>query len=125
MEPLDWDDALAMWTDADDGGELDDNGAGEGWVTVAEAERRAGVSRSALRAWYRSSQVPSRLVDGPYGPQRLLPLGPVIERAQRSPRVRRRAAQGVGLEAELTLLRQRVDELERRLGEVERRSPPS
>lgn len=116
---------MARWTGEDDGGELDDRGAGERWVTVAEAERRAGVSRSALRAWYRSDQVPSRLVDGPYGPQRLLPLGPVIERAQRSPRVRKRAAQGVGLEAELTLLRQRVDDLERRLGAIEGRSASS
>ncbi len=114
MEPLDWDDALSAWSD-----EVDD-----GWVTVAEAERQAGVSRSALRAWYRSGQVPSRLVEGPYGPQRLLPLGAVVERAQRSPRVRKRAADAIGLEAELTLLRQRVDDLERRLAGVEAdRSP--
>ena len=109
MDDLDWDDALRAWS----------AGTDEGWVTLADAERQAGISRSALRAWYRSGQVASRLIDGPHGPQRLVPLGAVVERAQQSPRVRKRAAQAVGLEAELALLRDRVDALERRLAALE------
>src|SRR5262245_64606959 len=49
-----------------------------------------GVSRSALRAWYRNGEIPSRLADGPNGPQRLVPLDAVIDRAARSPRIQRR-----------------------------------
>lgn len=92
------------------------------WVTLAEAEARVGVSRSALRAWYRSGHIPTRLTDGPHGPQHLVPLEAVLERAGRSPRLQRKAARGVGVEAELALLRERVAELERRLAALERRS---
>jgi transposase len=95
----------------------------ETWVTLAEAEARVGVSRSALRSWYRTGQVPSRLVDGPHGPQHLVPLDAVIERAEHSPRLQRKAARAVGVEAELALLRDRVADLERRLAAVERRFP--
>jgi hypothetical protein len=111
-----WDRVLEQWnleagTDAD----------AETWVTLAEAEARAGVSRSALRAWYRSGQVPSRLVDGRHGPQQLVPLEAVVARAEQSPRLQRKAARAVGVEAEVALLRERVAELERRLSELERR----
>ncbi len=51
-EPLDWDSLLDVR-----------------WVSLAEAEQSVGVSRSALRTWYRSGQIPSRLVDGPFGPR--------------------------------------------------------
>ena len=56
------------------------------WVALAEAERRANVSRSTLRTWYRTGQVASRLTPGPHGLQRLVPLEVVLERAARSPR---------------------------------------
>src|SRR5687768_3707799 len=56
------------------------------WVSLAEAEERAGVSRSTLRAWYRGGQIASRLVPGPHGMQRFVPLDAVLERVARSPR---------------------------------------
>ena len=58
-DELDWDQALAAWSSEPEAT----------WVTLGEAERQAGVSNSALRSWYRSGQVPSRLVDGPHGVQ--------------------------------------------------------
>lgn len=97
----------------------------ETWVTLAEAEARVGVSRSALRSWYRSGQVPTRLTDGPHGPQHLVPLEAVLERAEQSPRLQRKAARAVSVEAEVALLRERVAELERRLAAVERRDAAS
>lgn len=62
-----------------------------GWLSLAEAEKRVGVSRSTLRAWYRGGQIASRLMPGPHGLQRLVPLEAVIERAARSPRTGPRA----------------------------------
>ena len=56
------------------------------WVPLAVADRRAGVSRSTLRAWYRTGQVASRLTPGPHGLQRLVPLEVVLDRVARSPR---------------------------------------
>ena len=109
-DEYDWERALEAWS-AD---------PGAAWVTLAEAERQAGVSKSALRSWYRSGQVPSRLVDGPHGVQRLVPLDAVVERASQSPRIQRRLAGGVGLEAEVALLREQVNDLERRLRRLER-----
>ncbi|MGH9245167.1 MAG: excisionase [Acidimicrobiales bacterium] len=91
------------------------------WVTLSQAEVDAGVSRSALRAWYRSGQIPSRLIDGPNGPQRLVPLDAVIERAARSPRIQKRAEREIAVEAQVTLLQHRVDQLELRLAAVERK----
>jgi len=91
------------------------------WVPLARAEAETGVSRSALRSWYRNGEIPSRLVDGPNGPQRLVPLDAVIERASRSPRIQRRAEREVSLEAQVALLRHRVDQLEFRLAALERR----
>ena len=108
-DELDWDQALAAWSSEPEGT----------WVTLGEAERRAGVSNSALRSWYRSGQVPSRLVDGPHGVQRMVPLEAVIERAARSPRIQRRIAGAIGLEAEVAILRQQVEALEARLRRLE------
>jgi hypothetical protein len=93
------------------------------WVQLAEAEAETGASRSALRAWYRNGEIPSRVVDGPNGPQRLVPLDAVVERAARSPRIQRRAEREVGLEAELAVLRTRVDQLEQRLATLETHPP--
>ncbi len=109
MSDFDWDQAFEALS-AEPGG---------AWVTLAEAERQTGVSKSALRAWYRSAQVPSRMVDGPHGVQRLVPLDAVVARASQSPRIQRRLAGGVGLEAEITLLRRQVEELERRVRRLE------
>ncbi len=113
-DDLDWEQALEAWSS--------ESAEAEGmWVTLAEAERRAGVSNSALRSWYRSGQVPSRLVDGPHGVQRLVPLDAVVQRAAQSPRIQRRIAGAIGLEAEVALLRHRVEELEARLRRLEDR----
>jgi transposase len=108
-DDLDWERALAEWSTEPEGT----------WVTLAEAERRAGVSNSALRSWYRSGQVPSRLVDGPHGVQRLVPLDDVLRRAAQSPRIQRRIAGAIGLEAEVAILRQQVDALEARIRRLE------
>ena len=59
-----------------DGGDIDAT-----WVPLVDASAAAGVSRSALRTWYRSGQIPSRLEAGPHGPQRMVPRELVIERA--------------------------------------------
>lgn len=108
-EELDWEKALDAWANEPEGT----------WVTLAEAERQAGVSNSALRSWYRSGQVPSRLVDGPHGVQRLVPLEVVAERAAKSPRIQRRIAGAVGLEAEVAILRQQVADLTERVRRLE------
>src|SRR3954452_10798682 len=94
---------------------------GTTWVPLAEAEEQAGVSRSALRSWYRNGEIRSRLVDGPHGPQRLGPLGAGLERGGRSPRIRRRAEREISLEAQVALLRSQVDRLEIRLAALEAR----
>jgi transposase len=117
--PTEWDDRLAAWRDELELlAKLDDTP----WVPLAIAEAEAGVSRSALRAWYRNGEIASRLVDGPHGPQRLVPLQAVIERASQSARIQRRAEREVSLEAQMTLLRHRVDQLELRLATLEHRS---
>jgi transposase len=114
---MDWEDRLDAW-------ELELNATMEGsdWVTLEQAAREVGVSRAALRSWYRTDQIPSRLVDGPHGPQRLVPLAPVAARAEASPRLRRGAQRRLGDEAQLELLRHRVDSLEIRLAALEEQS---
>ena len=117
--PSEWDDRLDAWRDELELlAKLDDTP----WVPLAIAEAEAGVSRSALRAWYRNGEVASRLVDGPHGPQRLVPLQAVLDRAAKSARIQRRAEREISLEAQLTLLRHRIDQLELRLAALEHRS---
>ena len=118
---MDWEDRLDEWEL-----ELELNAHLEGsdWVTLEKAAE-TGVSRAALRTWYRTGQIPSRLVDGPHGPQRLVPLAMVAERAETSPRLRKTAERRLADEAQLEILRHRVDELERRLAELESRLPPA
>ncbi|MPZ28236.1 MAG: excisionase [Micromonosporaceae bacterium] len=112
-----WEERLERWqTELELFAQLEDSA----WVPLARAEAETGVSRSALRAWYRNGEIPSRLVDGPNGPQRLVPLDAVVERAAQSPRIRLRAEREVGLEAQVALLRHRVDQLELRLAALER-----
>jgi hypothetical protein len=104
---VDWDRMLA---------ELATQPVEEGWVTLREASDAAGVSRSTLRSWYRTFQVPSRMVASTHGPQRLVLLEAVVDRALRSSRARRQLDNARSLEAEVDALRHRVEALERHLG---------
>jgi hypothetical protein len=90
-----------------------------GWVSLTEASEVSGASRSTLRAWYRSGRIPSRLVEGRHGPERLVPLDVVLEEAQHSPRLWKKAAEAVHEEAEVEVLRVRVAELEARVARLE------
>jgi transposase len=107
---MNWEDRLDAWRS-----ELELFDQLQGWVPLAEAMTRTGVSRAALRSWYRSGQVRSRLVDGPHGPQRLVNIDEVVARAERSPRIRNKVERDLALEAQVELLRHRVDQLELRL----------
>ena len=40
------------------------------------------MSRSTLRAWYRSGHIRSRMAPGPHGMQRLVPLADVLQMAR-------------------------------------------
>ena len=116
---MEWEDRLDEWErELELSAQLD----GSNWVTLEKASDETGVSRAALRTWYRTDQIPSRLVDGPHGPQRLVPLAVVAERAEASPRVRKTAERRLSDEAQLELLRHRVDQLEFRLAALERRT---
>ena len=117
---MEWEDRLDEWELEL---ELGMRMGGSDWVTLERAAADTGVSRAALRNWYRTGQIPSRLVDGPHGPQRVVPLGVVAERAEASPRLRRSAERRLADEAQLELLRHRVDQLELRLAALERRRP--
>ena len=118
---MDWEDRLDAWELEL---ELAAQVEGSDWVTLERAAAETGASRAALRSWYRTGQIPSRLVAGPHGPQRLVPLGTVAERAEASPRVRRTAQRRLADEAQLEILRHRIDQLELRLAALERRKPP-
>jgi predicted site-specific integrase-resolvase len=104
---IDWDDVLEQLTSQPDE---------PGWVTLEEASTAAGVARSTLRSWYRAGRIPSRMVMGPHGPQRMVPLDAVLDRALRSTRLRRQIEHGRSLAAEVDRLRQRVEVMERLLG---------
>ena len=118
---MDWEDRLDEWeTELELSAQLD----GSEWVTLEKAAAETGVSRAALRTWYRTGQIPSRLADGPHGPQRLVPLAVVAERAEASPRLRKSAERRLSDEAQLELLARRVEQLERRLAELEKRLDP-
>jgi transposase len=115
---MDWEDRLDEWELEL---ELTARLEGSDWVTLEQAAAETGVSRAALRTWYRTDQIPSRLVDGPHGPQRLVPLAMVAARAEVSPRLRRSAERRLADEAQLEILRHRVDQLELRLAALEGR----
>ncbi len=118
---MDWEDRLDEWElELELSAQLE----GSDWVTLDRAAAETGVSRAALRNWYRTGQIPSRLVDGPHGPQRLVPLSVIAARAEASPRLRRSAERRIADEAQLEILRHRVDQLELRLAALERRLPP-
>jgi predicted site-specific integrase-resolvase len=97
-------------------GELADQPIEEGWVTLEEAVAATGVSRSTLRSWYRSGRIPSKMVAGLHGPQRIVPLAAVLDQALRSPRSRKQLEQAQSVQAEVEELRRRVDTIERHLG---------
>ena len=111
-----WDDRLDQWENTLElTAQLDDST----WVTLDHAARATGASRAALRSWYRNGEIPSRLADGPHGPQRLVPLTLAAARAEASPRLRHAAARKLEAEAQVELLRDRVDRLEARLALLE------
>ena len=118
---MEWEDRLDAWElELELASQLESSD----WVTLDRAAADTGASRAALRTWYRTGQIPSRLVDGPHGPQRLVPLALVAERAQASPRLRRSAERRLADQAELEILRHRVDQLELRLAALEQRQAP-
>jgi transposase len=115
---VEWEDRLDAWEiELELAAQLE----GSDWVTLERAAAETGASRAALRTWYRSGQIPSRLVDGPHGPQRLVPLAMVAIRAEASPRLRRTAERRIADQAELEILRHRIDQLELRLAALEQR----
>ena len=116
---MDWEDRLDEWElELELSAQLE----GSDWVTLDRAAADTGASRAALRTWYRTGQIPSRMVDGPHGPQRLVPLALVAARAEASPRLRRTAQRRLADQAELEILRHRVDQLELRLAALEQRA---
>jgi transposase len=117
---MDWENRLDDWELEL---ELNAQFKSSNWVPLERAVTDTGVSRAALRSWYRTGQIPSRLVDGPHGPQRLVPLTLVAARAEASPRLRHTTQRRLADEAQLEILRHRVDQLELRLAALERRPP--
>jgi hypothetical protein len=111
---MQWEERLEQWR-----AELDLFERLDGWVSLPEAASRTGVSRSALRTWYRSGQIRSRLIDGPHGPQRLVHVDEVAARADASPRIRAKVEGELALEAQIALLRHQVAQLEIRLAALE------
>lgn len=97
-------------------GELASHPVEEGWVTLEEAVDAAGVSRSTLRSWYRSGRIASKMVAGVHGPQRIVSLSEVVDRALASPRSRRQLEHARTLQAEVDELRQRLERIERHVG---------
>lgn len=111
---MDWEARLDAWElELELNAQLD----GSEWVTLERAAAETGVSRAALRSWYRTGLIPSRLVDGPHGPQRLVPLGVIAARAEASPRLRKSAERRLADEAQLEILRHRIGHLETRLAD--------
>jgi transposase len=88
----------------------------EGWVTLEEAVNATGVSRSTLRSWYRAGRIPSKMVAGVHGPQRIVPLATVVDQVLASPRSRRQLEHARTLQAEVEELRERISRIERHLG---------
>ena len=101
---IDWDRML---------GELAAQPMEEGWVTLDEATGATGVSRSTLRSWYRNGLIASKMVAGAHGPQRIVPLEAVVDRALGSSRSRRQLEQARSLRAEVEELRRRIERIER------------
>lgn len=115
MSEVDWDELLGRAVELE----------AATWVTIRRAADVSGASRSTLRTWYRSGVIPSRLADGPHGPERHVPLEAVLERAAAA-RLRGRAADDDLLQRladrvaeqaeEIAVLQRRIDALERQVG---------
>lgn len=104
-DAVEWERLLDEWSE-----ELD----GDRWITLAEAEAETGMSSSALRAWYRSGQIRSRMVEGPNGPQRLVPREAVRLRAA----VAAKRQPSVKLTDEVSRLSEEVQRLNEALSEL-------
>lgn len=104
-DEVEWETLLDEWS-----AELD----GDRWITLAEAEVETGMSRSALRSWYRSGQIRSRMVEGPNGPQRLVPRDAVRLRAA----LAARRKPGVKLDDEVARLSSEVERMGHELDSV-------
>ena len=119
---MDWEDRLDDWeVELELGAQLE----GSDWVTLEKAATETGASSVARRTWDRPGPLPARRVAGPPGPQRLVPLAMVAERAEASPRMRKTAERQLTDEAQVELLRHRVDQLELRLADLEGRLGPA
>lgn len=99
----------------------------ERWVTVQEASRLAKVSVQTIRRYYAGDDpdVPSRLEMGPYGEQRVMPLGAVLARAERGRQPGWSPEPEEEPSADLPVLREAVQamhELANRLQETEGRA---
>ena len=115
---MDWEDRLDQWElELDLAAQLE----GSDWVTLERAAASTGASRAVLPELVQTGQIPSRLADGPNGPQRLVPLALVASRAEASPRLRRTAERRLDEQAQLEILRHRIDQLELRLAALEQR----
>lgn len=110
-ESIDWDELLERLDAAGAGDEAD----GE-WVSLGEAASGGAVSVPTLRSWYRSGKIRSRMVLGPHGPERRVPMDDVIEQAQRSARLARRVDQERSADYLVSWLLRRVAALEAHLG---------
>src|SRR6202167_333427 len=63
---VEWEDRLDEWElELELAARLEDSD----WVPLERAAAETGASRAALRSWYRTGQIPSRLVDGPHAPR--------------------------------------------------------
>jgi transposase len=83
---MDWEDRLDDWELKL---ELNAQLEGSDWGHTRTRSHRYRLCRAALRSWYQTGQIPSRLTNGPHGPQRLAPYALVAARAEASPRPRR------------------------------------
>ncbi|WP_445182896.1 excisionase [Pseudonocardia sp. Cha107L01] len=115
--PSDWEDRLARWqNELELFEQLDETP----WITLAKRKPRPAFPLGpTVLGPQRRDPVPAG--GRPNGPQRLVQLDAVIERAATSPRIQRRAEREVSLEAQVTLLRHRVDQLQLRLAALERK----
>jgi transposase-like protein len=109
---IDWDGLLAQLAAQPDA---------EGWVTLDEAARATGVSRSTLRSWYRKGLIASRMVPSLHGPQRLVPLDQAMGCSARSPRLSRQLDHARSLQGQIDDLRLRIEALE---AVIRSRRPP-
>ena len=93
-------------------------------MTLERAAAETGVSRAALRNWYRTGQIAVPAGRRPARPAAARPLDVIAARAEASPRLRQTAERRLAEEAQLEILRHRVDQLELRLAALEGRLPP-